>query len=201
MARRRRQSRSRGVDGPAVAPSAHASAATAGATRSTGTPISRRTLRSAGIRQERRHRPPQSSPTTRMSSPPPLSTQDRTRLRASGCFPIELVPPPPANVGRGAAKLLDLVRPLSDCIEKRLVGWFAIARTGRTRYVAHRVWPAVDSRGTWGRSAVLISACTGSERGTDSDGGYSSSRGQNSQFLNFEFKVCWRGVRACDRRN
>ena len=78
----------------------------------------------------------------RMSSPPPLSTQDRTRLRASGCFPIELVPPPPANVGRGAAKLLDLVRPLSDCIEKRLVGWFAIARTGRTRYVAHRVWTA-----------------------------------------------------------
>ena len=83
----------------------------------------------------------------------------RTRLRGSDCFPIELVPPPPANAGRGAAKLLDLVRPLSDCIEKRLVGWFAIARTGRTRYVAHRVWPAVDSRGTWGRSAVLISAC------------------------------------------
>ena len=83
---------------------------------------------------------------------PRLCQQDRTRLRASGCFPIELVPPPPANAGRGAAKLLDLVRPLSDCIEKRLVGWFAIARTGRTRYVAHRVWPAVDSRGTWGRA-------------------------------------------------
>ena len=130
----------------AVAPSAHASAATAGATGSTGTPISRRTSRSAGTRQERRHRPPQSSPTTRMSSPPPLSTQDRTRLRASGCFPIELVPPPPANAGRGAAKLLDLVRPLSDCIEKRQVVWSEIARTGRVRYAAHRWWLAVDTR-------------------------------------------------------
>ena len=75
-ARRCRQSRSWGVDGPAVAPSAHASAATAGATGSTGTPISRRTSRSAGIRQKRRHRPPQSSPTTRTSSPPPLNMME-----------------------------------------------------------------------------------------------------------------------------
>jgi len=51
-------------------------AATAGATGSTGTPISRRTSRSAGIRQERRHRPPQSSPTTRTSSPPPLNMME-----------------------------------------------------------------------------------------------------------------------------
>ena len=70
----------------------------------------------------------------------------RTRLRGSDCFPIELVPPPPANAGRGAANLLDLVRPLSDCIEKRLVGWSEIARTGRVRYAAHRGWLTVDTR-------------------------------------------------------
>ena len=50
--------------------------ATAGAAASTGTPILRRSSRLAVIRETRRHRPPQSSPTARTSSPLPLNMME-----------------------------------------------------------------------------------------------------------------------------
>ena len=183
----------------AVAPSAHASAATAGATGSTGTPISRRTSRSAGIRQERRHRPPPLS--TYVFAPASVNSGSNSAPRQ------RLLPHrarPTASRQRGS-RSREASGPGAPALR--------LHREAPGRMVCDRAHGAHKVRG-----ASSVASCgqprdvgalggadqrlyTGAERGTDSDGGYSSNRGQNSQFLNFEFKVCWRGVRACDRRN
>ena len=65
--------------------------------------------------------------------------------------------------GTAAAELAALWRgavpgaPISRRTLRSMRAFVRIAHTGRMRYVAHRGWPAVDSRGTWGRSAVPIS--------------------------------------------
>ena len=62
--------------------------------------------------------------------------------------------------GTAAAELAALWRgavpgaPISRRTLRSMRAFVRIAHTGRMRYVAHRGWPAVDSRGTWGRSAV-----------------------------------------------
>ena len=63
-------------------------------------------------------------------------------------------------VATAAAELVALLRgavpgaPISRRTLRSMRAFVRIAHTGRMRYVAHRGWPAVDSRGTWGRSAV-----------------------------------------------